>query len=69
MRRYIVEARNADGSLKLDQEQPPTSLIDATEDVIFAPYFAANEEANSASWEDVREWYAAKGWTIRERNW
>ena len=67
--RYIVEARNEDGTLNLKAQQPPSNLLNASEDDLFRPFFAAHPAAQSASWDEVRAWYKEKGWTIRERYW
>lgn len=66
-RKYIVERRDADGNLDFRGKQPP--FIEATERQLFDYYFRHHPHKQSASQEEIREWYAAQGWSYRPKTW
>lgn len=69
--KLIVEARNADGSLNLDIESPPTWMLDTTEDKLFDWAFAQPEhkKKNTMSLSELQETLADRGWKARAKTW
>lgn len=73
-KKFCIEARDGiDGNLKFDCAQPPVHKSEIeqhfTEDELFRMYFAEHKDAQSASWEELRAWFATKHWYIREVTW
>lgn len=66
--RYVVEARHPDGSLNV-KEFPPFAASGVGEDEIFQYFFRHHPDRNGAGWDEVRGYFAAKGWQIREKTW
>ena len=67
-KRYIVEARDHDGSLITEPgKQPP--FAQASLNSLYDYYFECNPKAATADYEKMRDWYESKGWFFRERTW
>jgi hypothetical protein len=68
MKFFIMEKRNAEGKLDLSDPQPP--FLTCTEEQITRYYFAnCGHDRPSAGQEEIREWYAARGFSWREKTW
>lgn len=74
IKKYIVEPRDAKGTLltyrigKFESEFQFDPL-DVTEKELFNDFFRKNVGKASASWEELRDFYAKQELTIREKTW
>jgi hypothetical protein len=69
---FVVEPRNEDGSLNTkhyDPSEPKEFITGITEDGIFDFYFRHNKDKQSASQEEVAEWYRQRGLRYRRKTW
>jgi hypothetical protein len=70
--KFVIERRNADGSLDLQGEQPPSWTIQGVSlDDIYHKLFwqdPANED-KSGTPENLYAWLKEKGWAIRPKTW
>lgn len=64
----IVEARNADGTLRFDVPQPPARYVRTTLDKLYADMFRELPTAEG-TWAELKAWLAAKSWAVRSRTW
>ena len=64
---FVVERRFPDGSLDVKGEPPP--FLFATQDGLLRYYFSQVPGDASVLQETIREWYASKGWSWREKTW
>lgn len=69
--RIIVEARDADGRLRFDVEQPPAWALDTDLDTLYRRGMWADPAFKDAvgSSENLHRWLASKSWVIRGRYW
>jgi hypothetical protein len=68
---YVVEPRNADGSLNLKLPLKPFNIpIEGiTEDKLFDIFFAQHREKKSAGLAEVVNWLEGLGYKIRVKTW
>ncbi len=66
--RLIIEARNADGSLKFTEPQPPTVLLNCTLDDLYKAMWRDTPDAVGTP-EALNAWLRSKSWTLRKRYW
>jgi hypothetical protein len=64
---YMLERRNADGSLSFDDPQPP--FIMGTGIAIFDLYFKAHPDANDCGHAQLLAWLATQQWSCRPVTW
>ena len=65
-KKYIIEARKADGTLDTNNQTP---FLIANEIEICNYYFQHNTNKESATWEEIHKYFNGKGWYIREKTW
>ena len=69
---FVVEPRNEDGSLNTkhyDPSEPKGFITGISENGIFDWYFRYNKEKQSATQEEVRDWYLQRGLRYRPKTW
>lgn len=73
---FIMEKR--DKSRKLDMSDPQPPFLECTYDDIAQYYFRHNPDGTGtsefghgivATQNDIRDWYASRGWYWREKTW
>lgn len=69
--RIIVEARDENGRLRFDVEQPPTKFLNTDLDTLYRQGMWQDPAFKDAvgSAENLRKWLKSKSWTIRARYW
>lgn len=68
---YVVEKRDDDGTLLLDEPQPPSEWgkEGVSANTLFQHYFAHNPDGDDASQKQVLDWLATKQWRVRVKVW
>jgi len=70
--KLVIERRFPDGTLDLKGEQPPTWTIQGLtfDDLYHKLFWADTHNADKAgTWENLKAWLDAKGWSIRHKYW
>lgn len=66
--RFIVEARNPDGSLNFDGPEPPAWMSGCSLNKLCQYWFGQHQE-HPFTWDAFNLHFEERGWVIREKTW
>ena len=73
MKKYVIECRKGWPKWVISgtylPDQPDWFISWINEEWIFKYYFKHNSEKETASWDEVKKWFAKKDFYIREKTW